>query len=215
MKTVQVLLPDHLHEQIQKNAAESGFDMAAYIQALLSESVVPKVEPISAETPSPSPNPSLSDLVSMIEESESSQRTLPDHPIKHASGGKKGPQSNMSVNIRWDLIGKGKPQMVWMSSAAATLVETIHRLWMGLGEETLVQFASFRVSRGPLLSSSPERDFINRVSGEVYPNYRLPNTRLYVRTHSSTDEKCKELMELLQHLRLPMELLEIQQYRKN
>lgn len=136
-------------------------------------------------------------------------------PFVQTPGGTKGPQSNMSVTIRWDRIGKGAPERIWLDTAAATLVQTVYRLWKGLGEETLPKLASFRVSRGPLLSSTPARDFVNGATGDVYSHHPLTGTKLFVRTHSSTDEKIKELKELIAHLRQPSGLLEIEKHRKS
>jgi len=48
-----------------------------------------------------------------------------------------------------------------------------------------------------MLSSSPERDFVSGVNGDIYSHQPLPGTRLFVRTYSSTDDKIKELSELI------------------
>jgi hypothetical protein len=210
MKTIQILLPDNLHEQLQNKAKEAGFDLSTYMLALLSEGAAPRTNfphvsptasrPVQPPVPQPAPPPA--------------PRAVPA-PYVHAPGSTKGPQSNMSVVIRWDKIGKGASERIWLNTAAATLVQTVYRLWKGLGEETLPKLASFRVSRGPLLSSTPERDFVNGANGDVYSHKPLTGTKLFVRTHSSTDEKIKELNELIGHLRQPSGLLEIEKHRKS
>jgi hypothetical protein len=215
MKTIHLLLPDNLHEQLQSKANESGFDLATYMLALLAEGAVtrnqaPPAPPISgppAQAPSPPPVYQSSADPVRPHSGEVSYVQTP--------GGTKGPQSNMSVTIRWDRIGKGSPECIWLDTAAATLVQTVYRLWKGLGEETLSKLASYRVSRGPLLSSTPDRDFMNGATGDVYHHQPLPETKLFVRTHSSTDEKIKELSGLLVHLRQPSGLLEIEKHRKS
>lgn len=130
-------------------------------------------------------------------------------------GHKKEPQSNFSVVIRWDLIGKGTPERIRLHTAAATLVQTLYRLSSVLGGDTLTKMSQFRVSRGPVISSEPDRDFVNQVSGETYSHQPFPGTRFFVRTHSSTDEKIKELKSVLVYLRQPSALLEIQKHLKS
>lgn len=130
-------------------------------------------------------------------------------------GHTKGPQSNFSVVIRWDLIGKGTPERIRLHTAAATFVQTLYRLSSVLGGDTLTKMSQFRVSRGPVISSEPDRDFVNQVSGETYSHQPFPGTKFFVRTHSSTDEKIKELKSVLIYLKQPSALLEIQQHLKS
>lgn len=130
-------------------------------------------------------------------------------------GNTKGPQSNFSVVIRWDLIGKGSPEAIRLQTAAATLVHTLFRLSTILGGDTLEQLAKFKVSRGPILSSEPHRDFVNKVSGEIYSHKPFPGTKFFIRTHSSTEDKIKELKGVLSYLKKPSSLLEIQKHLKS
>lgn len=203
MKSIQILLPDHLHEQLQGKAREAGFDLSAYIQALLADAAAPKAAPPPAISPS------------LVREPLPPQR--PATPVKfvHTPGGTKGPQSNMSVTIRWDLIGKGNTEAIRASTAAATLVHVISRLSRVLGGDTLDRLTHFRVSRGPLVSPNPGRDFVNGSTMETYGHHPLPGTDLYVLTHSSTDQKIKDLNALLTFLKLPAGLFEISKHRKS
>lgn len=205
MKAIKILLPDNLHEQLQLKASEAGFDLSAYVLALLAEGSTPRksfpkvsgpVTPPVPPTPEPQPEPPV--------------------PVSRpqAPGGRKGPQSNFSVVVRWDLLGKGPPESIRLKTAAATLVHVLARVSKKL-PETLPGLTSFRVSRGALVSRRPDRDFVNRVSGAVYSHQELPGTDLFVRTHSSTDEKIADLKALLSHLGQPSKLFEITKHRKS
>jgi hypothetical protein len=221
MKTVQILLPDHLHEQLQRKAAETGFDVTAYILALLSESVTPSSKQVRVSI-SASPKPPAPKV---LQQSSPQPAVEPRPPIplsprplqstsSHPQGGTKGPQSNMSVVIRWDIIGKGASEAIRAATAAATLVRVIQRLHQVYGAGTLEKIEKFRVSRGPLVSRNPGRDFTNRSSMETYVNHPIPGTGYFVLTHSSTDQKIQDLKELLNFLKLPAPMLEIAKHRK-
>ncbi len=121
----------------------------------------------------------------------------------------------MSVVIRWDKIGKGASETIRMDTAAATLVQTLYRLSRVLGEETLSQLTRFKVSRGPIISGDPEHDFVNKVKGTIYSHQPFPGTKLFVRTHSSTDEKVRDLQDLMKFLKQPATLLEIKKHLKS
>ena len=144
----------------------------------------------------------------------------PANPVKPQAsyvqkpGGTKGPQSNMSVIIRWDLIGKGSAEPIRASTAAATLAFTIKRLTEVLGDDVLVRLSRFKVSRGPLLSTNPGQDFVNGQTGETYGNQVVPGTRHYVLTHSSTQEKIDTLHELPRVLNQTSRLLEARKVPK-
>jgi hypothetical protein len=205
MKKIKIVLPDNLHDELQAKASEAEVDLPAYILALLAEGSslrrhFPKASaPLIPPAP-PTPKPTIE----------------PEPPVSHrqAPGGKKGPQSNFSVVIRWDLVGKGQAESIRLKTAAATLVQVLSRVSKKLGPDILPRLTSFRVSRGPIVSKRPDRDFVNGVSGKLYSHQELPGTDLFVRTHSSTAEKIKDLKELLRFLGEPSRLFEITKHPK-
>jgi restriction system protein len=148
---------------------------------------------------------------------ESDVAVISTRPVPHfrAPGGTKEPQSNISIVIRRDIIGKGQPEPLRAATAAATLVQTILRLSKVLGPETLERLTRWRISRGPLLSRNPARDFMNKISMETYQNHLIPGTDLYVLTQTSTDEKVKQLKDMLTFLKLPSTLFEVKKHHKS
>jgi hypothetical protein len=225
MKTIQLLLPDNLHDQLQSKAKESGFDLSTYMLALLAEGSVSPTHFPSTHSPSAAsvvqstaPQlvyiPDRPRFPSTPPDSETSLIPSSPKPYVHAPGGTKGPQSNISIVIRWDTIGKGQPEPLRAATAAATLVQTILRLSKKLGPETLERLTQLRISRGPLLSRNPARDFMNKNSMETYQNHLIPGTDIYVLTQTSTDEKVKHLKDILTFLRLPSTLFEVKKHLK-
>lgn len=157
------------------------------------------VTPVIQQPASPAPAPA---------------RTSPA-PYSQTPGHTKGPQSNMSVTIRWDILDKGEREHVRAATAAATLVHILKRLGQVLGNGSLEQLTRFRISRGPLVSRNPGKDFVNGNTMEVYGNHLIPGTDLYVLTHSSTDQKIQDLKALLVFLKMPPALFEITKHRKS
>jgi hypothetical protein len=115
----------------------------------------------------------------------------------------------MAVVIRWDLLGKGDRETIRASTAAATLVHVVSRLDEVLGADTLKKLAEYRVSRGPLVSDNPGRDFVNGRNGDIYTNHPIPGTNYCVLTHSSTAQKMQDLKKLHRYLGLPVTFFEV------
>lgn len=140
----------------------------------------------------------------------------PATPVSYVqkAGGTKGPQSGMAVTIRWDLVGKGSAEPIHASTAAATLVHTIKRLMQELGNDVLVRLSRFKVSRGPLLSTNPGRDYMNAQTGETYGHHLIPGTNHYVLTHSSTQEKIDILYDIPRLLNQDSRLIEARKVPK-
>lgn len=81
-----------------------------------------------------------------------------------------------------------------------TLLKTIELLTNAMGEEILEKLARIRVSRGPLVSSRPERDYLNSKTGALYAHHRIGHSNFHVLTHSSTPEKIEALREVAKAL---------------
>jgi hypothetical protein len=210
MKTVKLLLPDNLHHQLQGKATEAGFDLSTYMLALLAEGAAPRTSFPSITTPAPPPIlPPVS-----LPPAPQPPRAAPA-PYKQTPGHTKGHQSNLTVVLRWDILGKGERESIRASTAAASLVHIVARLHKVLGDEILTKLANFRVSRGLLISRNPEKDYGYGKKGKVYGNHRLPGTDYFVLTHSSTDQKIKDIKKLLEHLNLQSKLFEITKHRKS
>jgi hypothetical protein len=195
MKPIQILLPDHIHTQLQRQAKRAGSDLPAYVMALLADMAVSKKQPISA-TKEASPSPSKRE------------------PSRHSSGSTKGARSNISVTIRWDLIDKGSPECIHESNASVTLAITLARLSQVLGQKELAKLTDLKVSRGPLVSRNPSRDYLNKRSGREYTSQPIPGANMHVLTNTSTQEKIEALDAIPGVLGLPGTLFEVRKHPK-
>jgi hypothetical protein len=189
---------------LQSKATEAGFDLSTYMLALLAEGAAPRTSFPTVTTPAPKPP---------LTQQQTPRTTTA--PYTQTSGHNKGAQSSMAVVIRWDLLGRGERESIRASTAAATLVHIVARLHKVMGDDTLTKLANFRVSRGPLISRNPEKDYGYGKKGKVYGNHQLPGTDYFVLTHSSTDQKIKDIKKLLGHLNLQSKLFEITKQRKS
>jgi hypothetical protein len=94
-------------------------------------------------------------------------------------------------------------------TASDTVVAVMERLLPIVKYSGLEELTSVRVSRGPLISKCPDRDFRNAKTGTLYAHHRIPGTDLYVLTHSSTAEKVADLKTAFAKLGMPESAFQI------
>jgi hypothetical protein len=211
MKTLKIPLPDELYSRLEHHAEQAGADITAYLVAFIAD-VTAEIPTPPSEPPTAAP-PVTPPVVPPVTPPVPRPTVTSSYPTFITSS-PKGPQSDISLVVRWDSIDRGQPESIRKTTAAATLVRLIERMSTVLGSNILPRLTTFRVSRGPLVSRDPERDYLNRNSGAVYANHQIGNTGFYVLTHSSTDQKIQDLPQMLRHLNLPRKLLEITKHKK-
>ncbi|HEY3897737.1 MAG TPA: hypothetical protein VGM54_03940 [Chthoniobacter sp.] len=97
----------------------------------------------------------------------------------------------------------GRSLRICERTATDTVVALMERIMTLFGLSGLEKLMSLQVSRGPLISRDPRRDYLNASTGNLYAHHRIPGTSLYVLTHSDTQQKVKDLTAALQRLGLP------------
>lgn len=118
-------------------------------------------------------------------------------PVSHVTLTKTYRRGNMFVELRL----RGRPPLrIEDATAAGTLTATLEQLLAIVGLDKLAKLQEFRISRGPLVSRTPDKDFRNSRTGALYAHHRLAGTDLYVLTHSSTEEKIANLQEAIRRL---------------
>ena len=99
-------------------------------------------------------------------------------------------RGELEIVVDWPACGLPRPKaLVSEPKASDTLVAFIAELKEALGLDSLRKLAQLQVSRGPLLSENPAKDFLNSKRGTQYAHQQIPGTSFFVLTHSSTDEK--------------------------
>lgn len=115
----------------------------------------------------------------------------------------KSPKTILSVQIDWDANDKPYGVDVFCETkTTTTMVRLMERIYSILGDRVLEIGSRERVSRGPLLSNSPEKDYANQTKGGIYQHSPIGDTGYYVLTHSDTDQKVKNIMGFLSRLGL-------------
>jgi hypothetical protein len=185
-----IVLPDEVMARVRRLAEERGAEVSNVVAALVAEATAP-----SPSTPVKSPD----SLATVLEE---------------PSGITRGPHSGIAVRVRWDLIGRGRSELIQEPKASATMRRVIERLTEELGPETLSQLANCRVNRGPLVSRNPDADYAGPSNGVRYASHPIGSTGWHVLTHSATHEKVAVLRGLPEYLRQPVGFVEVEQYEK-
>lgn len=113
-------------------------------------------------------------------------------------------KGDVVVELDWALCGINRPKAkISESRMSETLVGYVAELKAALGADALEKLASFKISRGPLISKRPAVDFNNRSTGLPYAHHQLEGTGYHVLTHSSTAEKVDAIRESWRFLGLP------------
>ena len=134
----------------------------------------------------------------------------PSDDAESRSRGKK-----LRVEIDWSRLEKpGGKEVICERMASDTMTKFVHRLYAAFGISTLEKLSSFRVSRGPLVSKDPNRDFSNRSNGTLYSHQRVSGTSFYVLTHSQTSQKVGDVKEACRHLGLPIGAVKVTEVEK-
>ncbi|HVO26664.1 MAG TPA: DUF262 domain-containing HNH endonuclease family protein [Candidatus Margulisiibacteriota bacterium] len=131
-------------------------------------------------------------------------------PVRSGRG--RTPQGSLSVTLRWTELGVDRPtETLQERTSAQTMSAFLARLIQHFGPDLVSKLQSFRLGRGPLISTRPRTDFVNPRSGEVYGHVPIRGTSFAVITHSSTNEKVRDLRRLVDFLEMPAGFAEIGQ----
>ena len=115
--------------------------------------------------------------------------------VHRPSGGtRRGARGGLRIEVSLPKNGKLVLEEV---TATETLTVLMERLLLEFGVEGLEKLQAVRTGRGPLLSRSPQRDFLNPKSGQPYTHHRIPGSDLYVITQSSNPEKVTHIERAL------------------
>jgi hypothetical protein len=87
-------------------------------------------------------------------------------------------------------------------TAAAGMAIFIGRLIHEFGDQALKKLEAVRINRGPLISRTPAKDFINATQGKLYGHKKIPGTDYFLLTHSSTAQKLEDIRRICRVLGL-------------
>ncbi len=116
--------------------------------------------------------------------------------------GRARPQT-LCIRIEWQANKRPHgPEEICEHTAAATMAFFIGRIIQEFGDQAIKKLESIRINRGPLISKTPAKDFINQAQGRLYGNKRIRGTEYYLLTHSSTAQKCDDIKRICRVLGL-------------
>ena len=187
-------LIDEVSEQIKMRTATADFEtvaklakMAATLQGLLEEAG--RIE-VSLELIEQDFSEFRGNAIASSTPMEVSQ-SFPNGPL---SGPVTADTVPITVVVRWS---NERQERIACSTAAATMRELLERALVHLPVEDFEKLSLVRTGRGPLISRSPQTDFVNKVSGGSYTYHQLARSPWFVITHSSTQEKIDHMRAAL------------------
>ena len=114
-----------------------------------------------------------------------------------------GKRQHLAVTVDWPKLGIPRPILTIRERFATdTLVHFVSQLQSALGNTVLERLTTLRVSRGPLVSSDPAKDYRNPRRGNLYTHHRIDNTKYFVLTNNSNSEKVAIIRDVVRHLGL-------------
>ena len=100
----------------------------------------------------------------------------------------------LRIKIDWKANGRSQPaEEIFEHTGAATMMTFVGRLVEEFGDDAVQKLSRLRIKRGPFLSKTPAKDFVNPVQGKLYGHKKLRGTEFYILTHSSTSQKVEDL----------------------
>lgn len=129
--------------------------------------------------------------------------------------GRSGPQT-MRIEIDWKANGKNLDrEIILLPNAGDGIVRFLSRLVEEFGQDTLQKLPRIPINRGPLLSKTPSKDFLNRAQGKPYTHKRLPGTDYFVLTHSSTSQKIDDVRRISEKIGLAAQSIQVRQMSRS
>ncbi|MBI5770618.1 MAG: hypothetical protein HZA93_22765 [Verrucomicrobia bacterium] len=109
----------------------------------------------------------------------------------------------LEIKIDWAKNGHpGGVEMIRESFASDSLVKLFESLRAHFSSRAFDVGSTVQVNRGPFVSRNPRADFVNRVNGEAYSSQPVRGTDWFVLTHSTTNEKVRDVRQLLEKIGL-------------
>jgi cell division septum initiation protein DivIVA len=114
-----------------------------------------------------------------------------------------GLRQTLRIRIDWRANRRNRDsEEIYEHTAASSMAIFINRLIQEMGDEALRKLEQVRINRGPLISKTPHKDFMNHAQGKPYAHKKLPSFDYDVLTHSQTTQKVEDLKRVCRVLGL-------------
>jgi hypothetical protein len=116
----------------------------------------------------------------------------------------------ISVTLRWSEAGQDAPdETISEQHSSTTMARVLSRFATICGAFILERLAQVTTGRGPFVSETPARDFLNPSTGQPYASQAVPGSNRFVITNNSNAEKMELLRELPTRLGFPRTMLSV------
>ena len=110
----------------------------------------------------------------------------------------------LAITIDFKLLGKSLVKKTISERKSAETYRQFFKLMHSqFGSEFLKDCAKFPVSRGPIVSKCPEKDFRNTKKGNLYTHSPIAHTGYFLLTHIGNQQKVKDIKKLARFLKYP------------
>src|ERR1043165_8979775 len=129
----------------------------------------------------------------------------PSRRRKDAPGPIRQPaEQRLRIEIDWGRAGKGAGrEVICERMGGDTMAKLVLRLAEKLGRSTLAKLSRIQTNRGPMVSTNPGQDFVNRADQSNYACQTLGDSGYYILTESSISEKVADVKNALKELNFP------------
>lgn len=128
----------------------------------------------------------------------------------------RGRPQTLKISIDWKANKRNREsEEICENTAAASMAVFVGRLIHEFGSEAVQKLERVRINRGPLLSKTPVKDFVNQSQGILYGHKKIRGSDYYILTHSQTSQKVDDLNKVCRILGLIPGSVQIEQVSRD
>lgn len=134
----------------------------------------------------------------------------------NGGGEGRGRPQTLKICVDWRANKRNKePEEICENTAAASMVTFVSRAIQEFGQDILQKLGQVRVNRGPLISKTPAKDFVNQAQGKLYGHKKIKGCDYYILTHSQTSQKVEDLNKVCRVLGFVPGSVQIEQVNRH
>ncbi|MES1181064.1 MAG: hypothetical protein ABUL66_04300 [Verrucomicrobiota bacterium] len=128
----------------------------------------------------------------------------------------RGRPQTLKIHIDWKANKHNKEaEEICEHTAAASMAVFVGRVIQELGQDVLPKLERVRINRGPLISKTPTKDFVNQAQGKLYGHKKIRGSDYYILTHSQTSQKVEDLNRICRVLGFTSGSVQIEQVNRH
>ena len=134
----------------------------------------------------------------------------------NGEGEGRGRPQTIKIRIDWKANKRNRElEEICENTAAASMVAFLSSAIQELGQDVLQKLGQVRVNRGPLISKTPTKDFVNQAQGNLYGHKKIRGSDYFILTHSATSQKVEDLNKVCRVLGFVPGSVQIEQVNRH